>query len=61
MNRLALYAVAGLVLFVAMSAVAQIPNAGFETWSAGTPAGWFANNIPPLATPITQSSSAHTG
>lgn len=61
MKQMVRYAVAGLVLLGAMSAVAQIPNAGFETWSAGAPAGWLVNNIPPLATPITQSSSAHAG
>lgn len=61
MNRLVLFAAAGLALVGAMNAVAQIPNAGFETWSAGAPAGWITNNIPALATPITQSSSARTG
>jgi hypothetical protein len=40
---------------------AQIPNPGFETWSGGAPTGWIANNVPTFATPITQSSTAHSG
>jgi hypothetical protein len=40
---------------------AQIPNAGFETWSAGSPTGWITDNVAPLVTPITQSSDAHSG
>jgi hypothetical protein len=41
---------------------AQIPNAGFETWSiAGAPTSWTTFNAPPLAVPITQSSDAHSG
>jgi hypothetical protein len=43
-------------------ASAQIPNAGFESWTAlGAPTGWTTLNIPPLAVPITQSNDAHSG
>ena len=40
---------------------AQIPNAGFETWAAGNPDQWSSNNIPIIATPVSQSSDAHSG
>ncbi|HSD62243.1 MAG TPA: T9SS type A sorting domain-containing protein [Ignavibacteriaceae bacterium] len=42
-------------------ALAQIPNPGFEDWTNGNPDGWFPNNIPPLYSTITQTSSAHSG
>jgi len=55
-----------LVLNVAIAAwshlaVAQIPNPGFEQWTAGNPDGWYANNIPGFAVPVTQSSNRHSG
>lgn len=54
-----------LSLFFTFSiyALAQnpIPNPGFETWSAGSPTGWTSNNIPSIATPVTQSGSSHSG
>jgi hypothetical protein len=50
-----------LALIAGLTAHAQIPNASFETWSAGVPTGWITNNIPSLATPITQSATARTG
>jgi hypothetical protein len=43
------------------SSQAQIPNAGFEQWTAGQPDGWFTSNIVGLVTPITQSSTKHSG
>jgi hypothetical protein len=48
-----------LVAFSVSSA--QIPNAGFETWSSGSPTGWITDNIPTIASPITKSSDAHSG
>ena len=39
---------------------AQIPNAGFETWSAGSPTGWITNNAGTIV-PITQTTDAHSG
>jgi hypothetical protein len=50
-----------IVLFFAVSAFAQIPNAGFETWASGSPTGWMATNAPPVYTTITQVSTAHSG
>ena len=55
-----------LVLNVAIAAwshlaVAQIPNVGFEQWTSGNPDGWFANNAPGFAVPVTQSSNRHSG
>lgn len=51
-----------LVLLLCSATVfSQIPNPGFETWSGGNPNDWFVNNIAMLATPITQSSTAHSG
>jgi hypothetical protein len=39
---------------------AQIPNSGFESWTAGEPTSWVTDNDSPLI-PITQSSNAHSG
>jgi len=39
----------------------QIPNAGFEQWAGGNPVGWFTDNIPGFATPVTQSATSHSG
>ena len=50
-----------LFLFLAVRISAQIPNAGFESWSGGAPEGWITNNIPSVGTPITQVSTAHSG
>lgn len=50
-----------LLLCSVLTAFAQIPNAGFESWTAGNPDGWFANNITGLSVPVTQSSTAHGG
>ncbi|MFI5222145.1 MAG: T9SS type A sorting domain-containing protein [Bacteroidia bacterium] len=56
-----------LSLFAGMMAVlptnAQtIPNADFETWSGGVPAGWMAPmNSPPTIVTITQSSDFYSG
>lgn len=40
---------------------AQIPNAGFETWTSGNPDSWLSNNVPGTYTPVTQSADAHSG
>jgi hypothetical protein len=60
MKSVLAFAVA-LVLLLPSLAEAQIPNPGFETWSNGVPGSWNVNNIPTFATPITQTSTAHTG
>ena len=41
--------------------MAQVPNGGMETWANGTPDQWSSNNIPGIATPVTQTSNAHNG
>ncbi|MFZ7122478.1 MAG: hypothetical protein ACO1HA_01995, partial [Bacteroidota bacterium] len=40
---------------------AQIPNAGFETWTSGNPDSWLSNNVPGTYTPVTQSADVHSG
>lgn len=40
---------------------AQIPNGDFESWTNGNPDGWFTDNIPGVAIPITQSNDKHGG
>ena len=40
---------------------AQIPNPGYENWTAGSPINWTTDNAPPLIAPITQSTDAHSG
>ena len=56
-----------LVLFIFLCLVvlsissAQIPNAGFENWTAGQPDSWSTDNVPPVITPVTQTSDANSG
>jgi hypothetical protein len=39
----------------------NVPNGGFESWTSGVPDNWYADNVPTIAVPVTQSSVAHTG
>ena len=48
------------ILFPALT-LAQVANGGFETWANGAPTGWTTDNISPLATPVTQTATSHTG
>ncbi len=52
-----------LFFLSSLCAIAQnpIPNPGFETWSGGSPISWTSNNIPTIATPVSQSNSSHSG
>ena len=54
-----------LVVFVCFFAMpkihAQIPDAGFENWTAGAPTGWLTPNTPGLDTVIRQTTDAHSG
>jgi hypothetical protein len=52
-------AVAIMLLVLAPGANAQIPNAGFESWSGGNPDGWFTNNVTGY-TFVSQSSAPHS-
>lgn len=54
-------ALGGAIILASGVALAQIPNAGFEQWINGEPDGWKTNNFPGFLTPITQSSSSHSG
>jgi hypothetical protein len=49
-----------LILFSSFAS-AQIPNAGFESWTSGTPDNWSTNNLPPLVLGIIQSNDNHSG
>ncbi len=42
---------AALLFLTAMPFIskAQIPNAGFEQWTAGEPDGWITSNAPGVA------------
>ena len=40
---------------------AQIPNAGFESWTGGEPNNWITNNTQGFLVPVTQSDTAHGG
>ena len=50
-----------MLAFCSLSAFAQVPNNGFETWANGSPTGWMATNAAPVYTTITQVSTAHSG
>jgi len=43
------------------SAINEVPNPGFESWTGGELAGWTGNNLAGVAYSITQSSTAHGG
>jgi hypothetical protein len=48
--------------FLPVTLLAQnILNGGFENWTNGNPDNWYVDNIPPLVSPLTQSTTAHTG
>jgi hypothetical protein len=49
------------ILILPSFALAQVPNASFETWTTGLPDSWTANVNPPSLVPVTQSSDAHSG
>jgi hypothetical protein len=50
-----------LVIVITFSFLrAQVPNSGFEDWTAGEPNFWTTNNSDPDIT-ITQSNSSHSG
>jgi hypothetical protein len=55
------YASLTLLLLLISQGAAQIPNPGFEQWSGGNPVSWTTNNVPGFATPVTQSSTSHSG
>jgi hypothetical protein len=60
-TRLTVLAASVLFISSLLPSAAQIPNAGFEQWTLGQPDGWFTDNIAGFATPITQSTTKHSG
>lgn len=63
-KSLFLSSVFGLAIFLlcgSTTAVAQIPNAGFENWTSGNPDNWWTDNIPGIWAPVTKSTTAHGG
>src|ERR1041384_7993311 len=51
-----------LISFAALSLAAQIPNAGFENWTAGDPDNWVtSNNNSGNVINVTQSANFHSG
>lgn len=59
MNRLATLVI--FLSFVTSTVFAQIPNAGFETWTGGAPDTWATSNAGSIYINLTQSSTAHGG
>src|ERR1035437_7484653 len=39
----------------------NVLNGGFESWTSGNPSNWYADNLPTVFTPVTQSTTAHSG
>ena len=50
-----------LVATVSHPGYAQIPNAGFEAWTAGAPDSWLVNNVDGVYVAVTQSRDARSG
>jgi hypothetical protein len=67
LKNLVRFAVIALVAFgfTPNRSLAQIPNAGFESWTGGIPDGWFSSNVivggVPYYVNVTQSTDAHGG
>jgi hypothetical protein len=59
--RTATAAIVAALFLLPLGALAQIPNAGFENWTSGQPDGWVTNNDPDYGSPVTQSTTGHTG
>jgi hypothetical protein len=60
-RSLLLFGTVALLFCGSLTALAQIPNSGFENWTSGTPDGWWTNNLPGFGTPVTKSGTAHSG
>lgn len=51
-----------LLCILSLTTTAQVPNAGFENWTAGDPDGWTTSNAFPISlVNVTQSTDFHTG
>jgi hypothetical protein len=60
-RSLLLLSTVALMFCIAFTAFAQVPNSGFENWTAGAPDGWWTNNIAGIGVTVTQSHTAHSG
>jgi len=49
-----------LVILFTLPLAAQVPNSGFESWTSGSPDGWFTSNSGSFIA-INKSSIAHSG
>jgi hypothetical protein len=49
------------ILSISVALFSQIPNPGFELWTAGNPNNWASSNIFGFGTPVTQTSPGHSG
>jgi hypothetical protein len=59
--KIRIIVLAGILWGFAASVGAQVPNPGFENWTAGNPDGWFVSNVQGAFTTTTQTSDAHSG
>ena len=50
-----------VLVVVCGAAFGQIPNAGFESWTAVDPDTWATSNAAPVYTNVTKSTTAHSG
>lgn len=46
---------------LAATSWAQIPNAGFESWTLNEPDNWVTSNVAPVLTNVTKSTTVHSG
>jgi hypothetical protein len=61
MKKILLYLIA-LIFGINMNTNAQIPNPGFEDWTAGDPDGWATSNVFPAGiVTITQTPDSYSG
>ncbi|MCX6134388.1 MAG: T9SS type A sorting domain-containing protein [Ignavibacteriales bacterium] len=59
MNKSVLFLL--LLLCSTLALFAQIPNAGFESWTNSDPDGWYTTNTAPTSLPVTRVTTAHSG
>ena len=60
MKRIFLLSMFAFLFSVTLLAQA-VPNGGFESWTNGSPDNWYADNVPTIVVPVTQSTTAHSG
>jgi hypothetical protein len=50
-----------MLLLVGSAGLAQILNPGFESWTDGNPDSWTTNNFKGVYSPVTSSTTSHSG